>query len=228
MQTGANVVVVEPKARGGGRSRRRRSQPGSKGRRSRLRERRHLRATERVRAFCPEKRYIRFLEFICPERPASPTLKSQKFAAVGPRCAPRSPAKASIYPTKSRPCSTSWKPNGSPGRGGRADHRIPSREAPREGARHHVKPHPYCYPGTNVYRNKFDIRDAKELEDLETRPFRLPAADASHEAPITPAGYRSVHRYLFQDVYAWGGSTVGLRPDTAPLPSAEPNSSRPR
>ncbi len=30
-----------------------------------------------------------------------------------------------------------------------------------------MRQHPYCYPGTNVYRNKYDVRDAKELEDLE-------------------------------------------------------------
>ena len=32
-----------------------------------------------------------------------------------------------------------------------------------------MKPHPYCYPGTNVYRNKFDIRDAKELDEILAR-----------------------------------------------------------
>src|SRR5271169_332779 len=67
-----------------------------------------------VRAFCVEKRYIEFLEIICPERPASPTPKSPKFVAVVPGCAPRSLVRASICPTKSRPCSISWKPNGCP------------------------------------------------------------------------------------------------------------------
>lgn len=27
--------------------------------------------------------------------------------------------------------------------------------------------HPYCYPGTNVYRNKENLRDRDELEQLE-------------------------------------------------------------
>jgi cell filamentation protein len=68
-----------------------------------------------------------------------------------------------------------------------------------------VKPHPYCYPGTNVYRNKFDIRDAKELEDLERDLSAYRLLTLPHDAPITPAGYRAIHRYLFQDLYDWAG-----------------------
>ena len=68
-----------------------------------------------------------------------------------------------------------------------------------------MKQHPYCYPGTNVYRNKLDIRDSKELEEIERdlsgdRLLTLP-----HDAPVKPAGYRSIHRYLFQEVYDWAG-----------------------
>src|SRR6202034_4144157 len=110
------------------------------------------------------------------------TPKSPKFADAVPRCAPRSLAKASICPMKSRPCSTSWKPNGS------SRTRPPlgsSREAPREGARRRVKPHPYCYPDTNVYRNKFDIRDAKELEDLERDLSAYRLLTLPDVAPIT-------------------------------------------
>ena len=91
-----------------------------------------------------------------------------------------------------------------------------------------MKPHPYCYPGTNVYRNKFDIRDAKELDEIERdlsgdRLLTLP-----HVAPITRAGYRAIHQYLFQDLYDWQDSTVGSRPDAAPPPFAGLNSSRRR
>ena len=68
-----------------------------------------------------------------------------------------------------------------------------------------MKPHPYCYPGTNVYRNTFDIRDAKELEDLERDLSAYRLLTLPHDAPITPAGYRAIHRYLFQDLYDWAG-----------------------
>ena len=65
--------------------------------------------------------------------------------------------------------------------------------------------HPYCYPGTNVYRNKHGIRDATDLENLERdlsgfRLLRLP-----QKQPITPKAYRRIHHYLFQDIYDWAG-----------------------
>ena len=68
-----------------------------------------------------------------------------------------------------------------------------------------MKQHPYCWPGTNVYRNKFDIRDGKELEEVERDLSGDRLLTLSHDAPITPVGYRAIHRYLFQDVYDWAG-----------------------
>jgi cell filamentation protein len=68
-----------------------------------------------------------------------------------------------------------------------------------------VKQHPYCWPGTNVYRNKFDIRDAKELEDLERDLSAYRLLTLPHDALIRPAGCRDIHRYLFQDIYDWAG-----------------------
>jgi len=68
-----------------------------------------------------------------------------------------------------------------------------------------VKPHPYGYPCTNVYRNKFDIRDATELDEIERDLSGDRLLTLRHDAPITVGGYRAVHRYLFQDVYEWAG-----------------------
>jgi cell filamentation protein len=70
--------------------------------------------------------------------------------------------------------------------------------------------HPYCYPGTDVLRNLEDIRDNDELERferlvsgrrLERLPYNLPVTGL----PIAVAGYRKIHRYLFQDIYDWAG-----------------------
>jgi cell filamentation protein len=65
--------------------------------------------------------------------------------------------------------------------------------------------HPYCYPGTNVCRNKENIRDKEELEAFE----RVHSADRlltlPRDLPITPQGYREIHRYMLQDVYDWAG-----------------------
>jgi cell filamentation protein len=64
---------------------------------------------------------------------------------------------------------------------------------------------PYCYSGTDVLRNIDNIRDAEELAVFErfstaNRIETLPA-----DLPITPEGYRAIHRHIFQDVYDWAG-----------------------
>jgi cell filamentation protein len=68
-----------------------------------------------------------------------------------------------------------------------------------------LKDHPYCYPGTNVYRNKEDIRDRDELEAFERAASAWRLANLPHNLPITPKGYREIHRTMLQDVYEWAG-----------------------
>lgn len=68
-----------------------------------------------------------------------------------------------------------------------------------------MKDHPYCYPGTNVYRNREDIRDREELEAFERTASAWRLTTLRHDLPITPAGYREIHRYMLQDVYDWAG-----------------------
>jgi cell filamentation protein len=65
--------------------------------------------------------------------------------------------------------------------------------------------HPYCYPGTNVYRNKENIHDREELEQFERTAAAWRLQTLSHDLPITPKGYREIHRYMLQDVYDWAG-----------------------
>ncbi len=65
--------------------------------------------------------------------------------------------------------------------------------------------HPYCYPGTDVYRNKLDIRDSDELERVERMLTARRLETLPHTMPITPAGYREIHRYMLQDLYEWAG-----------------------
>jgi cell filamentation protein len=67
------------------------------------------------------------------------------------------------------------------------------------------KDHPYCYPGTDIYRNKEGIRDNKDLEDFESRQSASRLMTLPHDLPITVQGYREIHRYVFQDVYDWAG-----------------------
>jgi cell filamentation protein len=65
--------------------------------------------------------------------------------------------------------------------------------------------HPYCYPGTDVYRNKENIRDKDELERLERMATARRLEALPQNLPITPEGYREIHRYMLQDVYDWAG-----------------------
>jgi cell filamentation protein len=65
--------------------------------------------------------------------------------------------------------------------------------------------HPYCYPGKDVYRNKESIRDRGDLEQFERTASAWRLQTLSYDLPITPEGYREIHRYMLQDVYDWAG-----------------------
>lgn len=66
----------------------------------------------------------------------------------------------------------------------------------------------YCYPDSNVLRNRKNIRDAKELYDAEIHytSYRLYELQKS---PITGRfdfkHLCAIHRYIFQDLYEWAG-----------------------
>lgn len=66
----------------------------------------------------------------------------------------------------------------------------------------------YCYPGTNILRNKFDIRDADTLYQIE-RELTMARYFALEKEGITGnfslKHLRSIHGYLFQDIYEWAG-----------------------
>src|SRR5208283_357400 len=49
------------------------------------------------------------------------------------------------------------------------------------------------------------IRDPKELAAFERTASAWRLATLPHDLPITPAGYREIHRYMLQDVYDWAG-----------------------
>lgn len=65
-----------------------------------------------------------------------------------------------------------------------------------------------CYPGTTVLMNKFDIRDAERLDEVESV-----LASARYAEWLNSPGcetfdfvhYKAVHRYLFSDLYDWAG-----------------------
>ena len=66
----------------------------------------------------------------------------------------------------------------------------------------------YCYPGTDVLRNKAEITDANELDTYEGELSTLRSIEIL-ENPIAGqfdlAHLQQIHLALFQDVYEWAG-----------------------
>ncbi len=77
----------------------------------------------------------------------------------------------------------------------------------------------YCYPGTDVLKNKVDIRDAAALERYERTMSSLRISQL-RDQPITGnfdlAHLQSIHRYAFKDVYPFAGKlrTEGIAKGT--------------
>lgn len=66
-----------------------------------------------------------------------------------------------------------------------------------------------CYDGTACLINKFDIRDSAKLAGIEAAITFAKAAELEHspfEGSFDFEHYKSVHRYLFEDIYDWAGT----------------------
>lgn len=82
----------------------------------------------------------------------------------------------------------------------------------------------FLYPGTEIFRNKLDIRDAAQL-DRAARMFvdnRLHEGMPAETRPLTYAGFLAIHRHLFQDVYDWAGQERTYTTGRGPSPFAPP------
>lgn len=69
---------------------------------------------------------------------------------------------------------------------------------------------PYQYSGSTVLKNLPDIRDHAALEVFEQRVTALRLDEvmtAIVDAPVNLSTWKTIHRTLFQDVYAWAGET---------------------
>jgi cell filamentation protein len=69
----------------------------------------------------------------------------------------------------------------------------------------------YCYAGTDVLRNKLDIRDAAELVNFEAEISNQRAQEPIPEGDLDYAHYCALHKHLFQDVYDWAGKPRKIR-----------------
>lgn len=67
----------------------------------------------------------------------------------------------------------------------------------------------YCYPPDfTVLRNRFGIRDAAELDELERAFVVRRMREALLTGGFDLAHLRALHRHLFQDVYDWAGELL--------------------
>lgn len=70
---------------------------------------------------------------------------------------------------------------------------------------------PLCYPGTTVLRNLLDIEVQAELDEAEVALFLMRADEPLPAGDLDVAHYLSIHRHLFQDIYAWAGRIRTIR-----------------
>jgi len=66
-------------------------------------------------------------------------------------------------------------------------------------------PDPYCYPDSDVLKNKADLRSAETLETFETAMTFARAEEPLPAGRLSARHYRAIHHHLFQDVYDWAG-----------------------
>ena len=64
----------------------------------------------------------------------------------------------------------------------------------------------YCYSGTNILKNKLNIRDGKVLEQAELELSGLSSSLIEYAEPPYDLQYlQSIHAQLFGDLYEWAG-----------------------
>lgn len=67
----------------------------------------------------------------------------------------------------------------------------------------------YCYPDSNVLMNKLNIRDQMALSKIERKLAAWRLLELSENLQIGDFDIQhfcSIHRYIFQDIYAWAGT----------------------
>lgn len=66
----------------------------------------------------------------------------------------------------------------------------------------------YCYPGTHVLLNKFDILDQRDLMAVERRVSgarHMQLLENPIEGNFNLEHLQAIHKHLFQDLYSWAG-----------------------
>lgn len=65
---------------------------------------------------------------------------------------------------------------------------------------------PYCYPGTSALKNRFNLQDEQDLNEVEHYLTNKAAQQLEfHEPPYNLNTLKQIHYQLFTDVYSWAG-----------------------
>lgn len=71
-----------------------------------------------------------------------------------------------------------------------------------------TKDDPYCYPGTDLLRNKLHIQNATLLSAAEVEFSHIARLEIDDQPlPFTLDSLKAIHRQLFDDIYEWAGET---------------------
>lgn len=66
----------------------------------------------------------------------------------------------------------------------------------------------YCYPDSDVLKNKMGVRDSERLSQLERRLTMLrllELIDKPVRGKFDLKHLQAIHKYIFQDIYEWAG-----------------------
>lgn len=69
----------------------------------------------------------------------------------------------------------------------------------------------YCYKGTNILKNKANIKEQDELNEFEHAMFTLAIETGIKLTRIDSANLTKLHRHLFKDIYPWAGKFRKVR-----------------
>lgn len=70
----------------------------------------------------------------------------------------------------------------------------------------------YCYPDSEVLRNKLGINDQKKLQEVERKLTAIRINDLIHKPVFGRFDLKhlcDIHFYIFQDLYIWAGELNG-------------------
>ncbi|MEL7610170.1 MAG: Fic family protein [Bacillota bacterium] len=86
-------------------------------------------------------------------------------------------------------------------------------------------PDPYLYPETNILINKFNIKNAERLVEVENDLVYIKLFDVDEfldGCKFNAATLKALHRHLFEDIYTWAGEfrTINIRKYERVLPGA--------